>query len=412
MKRLAVMKNETRVGELWLDKQRRFVFRYDGQYLQMRNAYPLSISLPLQKAAFEKDASRSFFSNLLPEGDVRDLIARRLSVSPRNDFALLERIGGECAGAFSILPEGRGLETGGGYLPLSPDELEAMLAPSHRGPLLTARGELRLSLAGAQDKLPVFIREDDIFLTLGGMPSSHILKPRNRYFKNMVQNETFCMMLAQSVGLPATGVFIWKGDRNIAYVAERYDRVRHRDGSVSRLHQEDFCQAMGLAPDQKYESEGGPGLTDCFSLLQKISARPMVDRKRLMEWVIFNYLIGGADAHAKNISLLYQGGKIVLAPFYDLISTLVYPDLSPKMAMKIGKENRFKWLRERHWTRFAEGIGVKPGFLFSTAKSLSEKVVRKADEMSQRVSLKHGGESVIGDICNIVVKHANYLPRS
>ncbi len=97
---------------------------------------------------------------------------------------------------------------------------------------------------------------------------------------------------------------------------------------------------------------------------------------------------------------------------YDLISTLVYPDLSPKMAMKIGKENRFKWLREIHWTRFAEGIGVKPGFLFSTARSLSEKVVRKADEMSQRVSLKHGGESVIGDICNIVVKHANYLSRS
>ncbi|MCP4686909.1 MAG: type II toxin-antitoxin system HipA family toxin, partial [Desulfobacterales bacterium] len=393
MKRLTVVQDNARVGELWLDRRRRFVFRYDEKYLERRNARPLSLSLPLREAPFEKDAARPFFSNLLPEGDIRDTIARHHHVSPKNDFALLEKIGGECAGAVSILPEGARAETGEGYLPISPDELDEMIATRPRGPLLTAREESRLSLAGAQDKLPVFIKDGEFFLTMGARPSSHILKPRNRYFEDMIQNEAFCMALAKSVGLPAPDAFIWKGERNIAYVVERYDRKMHEDGTVSRLHQEDFCQAMGLSPDQKYESEGGPGLIDCFALLQKNSAHPLRDRKRLMEWVIFNYLIGGADAHAKNISLLYLSGKIVLAPFYDLVSTLVYPGLTSKMSMKIGKENRFKWLQERHWTRFALGIDVKPGFLFSTAAAMSKKAIKKAGGIGRRITSRFGGES-------------------
>ncbi|MEZ4526278.1 MAG: HipA domain-containing protein [Desulfobacterales bacterium] len=163
-----------------------------------------------------------------------------------------------------------------------------------------------------------------------------MVKPQNQYFKNMVQNEAFCMMLAKAAGLSVPSVFIHKGTRNALYIIERYDRIRHADGSVSRRHQEDFCQAMGPLSHQKYQSEGGPALADCFDLIRKNSAQPLIDRKRLMEWVIFNFLIGNADAHAKDISLLFHGSKVSPAPFYDLISTLVYPDLVPKMSMKIG----------------------------------------------------------------------------
>ncbi len=409
MKGPAVYVNETEAGKLWADEKQQFVFQYSPDYLRMPDSHPLSLPLPLQTAVFDGDRSRPFFSNLLPEGELRDIIAKIVQVSQKNDMALLKKIGGECAGAVSVFPEGIPPDSGGTYIPLSHEELESMTAGETRIPLLVSRRGLRLSLAGAQDKMPVFIKDGDFFLPSGNAPSSHIIKSRNRYFDDMVQNEAFCMMLAKAVGLPVPHVFICKNICNPVYVIERYDRMRHPDGNVSRIHQEDFCQAMGLLSRQKYQSEGGPGLTDCFDLLRKHSSRAMPDRKRLMEWVIFNYLTGNADAHAKNISLLYQGKKIYLAPFYDLVSTLVYPALIPKMSMKIGKENRFGFLQLRHWEGFAQGIDIKPAFLFSEAAEMAEKVKKESVKLADGFIPRYGGQKIIEGICDIIEKHAAFF---
>ncbi|MDM8550795.1 type II toxin-antitoxin system HipA family toxin [Desulfobacterales bacterium HSG2] len=407
MKKLQVFLNDRPVGILWSDKKRRLAFQYYWEYLGDPDAHPLSMSLPLREPPFGEDLARPFFSNLLPEGDIRTVIAKLVSVSEKNDMALLEKIGGECAGAVSVLPEGVVPDTKGEYIRISQDELDSMTEAQTGRPLLINRKELRLSLAGAQDKLPVFIKDGEYFLPTGNMPSSHIIKPRNRYFEGTVQNEAFCMKLAKAAGLPVPDCYIRKRGKSIAYVVERYDRAREPEQNISRIHQEDFCQAMGYLPGQKYESEGGPGLSDCFSLLQKFGTQPIADRKHFIEWVIFNFLIGNADAHAKNISLLFRYGKVCLAPFYDLMSTLVYPELSQKMSMKIGREGRYKWTRKRHWERFAKGIGVRPRIVFEIAESMADRLETESSDIAGAFVSQYGGEELVDKIRDTILKHTS-----
>jgi len=139
----------------------------------------------------------------------------------------------------------------------------------------------------------------------------------------------------------------------------------------------DLCQVLGCMPDQKYENEGGPGLSGCCQVLDMYSSQPILDKQALVKWVIFNYFIGNADAHGKNFSLIREiGGTIRLAPFYDLISTKVYPEISEKMAMKVGKETRFDWIMERQWQQMADQLDLKFTYLkkllVETAKCLKK----------------------------------------
>ena len=146
-------------------------------------------------------------------------------------------------------------------------------------------------------------------------------------------------------------------DRQFLLV-ERYDRVMDVSGEQHRLHQEDFCQALGVVPEMKYQNEGGPDLPQCFALVRRVTRPSAPQILRLFDYVIFNALIGNHDAHAKNFSLLYSGNHPVLAPFYDTLSTAVYPTLTPKMAMKIGSKYKFSELQARHWEQFVEAIGL------------------------------------------------------
>ncbi len=399
---LHLFKNDIKIGELYIDAKRAFVFCYDRNYLNSPDSHPISLSLPLQIAPFENDISRPFFSNLLPEGNVRDSIAKISQISKNNDFALLKKIGGECAGAVSLFQKGIRAKNVGKYIELSDKKLDSMISEKIKRPLMISHNNLRLSLAGAQEKLPVLFKNNRFFLPTGNLPSSHIIKPQNPYFFDSVQNEAFCMMLAKSVGINVESVFVWKTKKNIIYVINRYDREADETGNIKRIHQEDFCQALGFMPDQKYQSEGGPGLVDCFNLIQKNSIRPVVDRKQLMEWVIFNYLIGNADAHGKNLSILFKNGQIVLAPFYDLMSTLVYPELSNKMSMKIGRENRFKWIQKRHWEGFAIENNINTKYMFKAASQLSEKLNHSTDLIAKKIIPKYGGKVIIQKICSII----------
>lgn len=349
-----------RVGTLALIDGR-LNFCYTPAWLSNQNAVALSASLPLQAEPFDDRQTRPFFAGLLPEGQMRRLIAQQFQVSGQNDFALLDHIGGECAGAVTFLEPGQALPTATGNDDvqwLSEDEVIAILDELPRRPMLAGKDGLRLSLAGAQDKLPVVLDGARIGLPRGGTPSSHILKPAIHAVQDSVINEGFCMALAEAMQLkPAKSKVHRVQDRSFLLV-ERYDRLVDALGRRQRLHQEDFCQALGVVPEMKYQNEGGPDLAQCFDLVRRATRPSAPQVLRLLDYVIFNALIGNHDAHAKNFSLLYSGKAPVLAPFYDTLSTAIYSTLTPKMAMKIGSKYKFSEVQARHWEQFAEIVGL------------------------------------------------------
>jgi serine/threonine-protein kinase HipA len=363
------------VGRLWLDEKRRFCFQYDISWLE-KSCFPLSLSLPLRHEPYLDDESHPFFANLLPEEKMRGLIARNLGVSLHNDYGLLERLGGDCAGAVSLYPEsGEQNRTPGSYRQLSHDELNHIIGELPQRPLLAGDKGIRLSLAGAQKKLPVFYAEEHFHLGLDSAASNYIIKPPIEDLDGTVENESFCMALAEAVGLDVPRSFIHQHRNMRVFAIQRYDRT-DRDGKIKRLHQEDFCQALSIPPEFKYESEGGPSLAACFALLRKSSVRAGKDVLALLNWVIFNYLIGNSDAHGKNISLLLLPDGPALAPFYDQLSTRIYGHygLAEGLAMKIGGENDPKALRKKHWRQFAEEIGVKPQLVLTRIIDIAGKI--------------------------------------
>jgi serine/threonine-protein kinase HipA len=322
---------------------------------------------------------------------------------------LLEKIGGECAGAVSILPRGAEPVDRSGYRELDEEGLHKVLAELPKRPLLAGEKGIRLSLAGAQNKLPVFIDDKDkIYIAAGNSPSTHILKPPIPRIEESVENEAFCMALARRIQLPVADVVIRK-NQDTMLVVTRYDRERKKDGSVVRLHQEDFCQALGILPEQKYESEGGPSLERCFALLKEHSIRPAADQRALLGWVIFNVLIGNADAHAKNLSILLTDKGPRLAPFYDLLSTQVYPKLAERYAMKIGGENQPRWLHMRNWERFADGVSLKRSYVLGTIRSMAERIVSVAEPLAKSFDETHDGGKMVGKILELLRKRAATL---
>jgi serine/threonine-protein kinase HipA len=337
-------------------------FQYAGNWLSNPAAIPLSHSLPLRTEPFRRKECRGFFGGILPEQAQREMIARNLGISARNDYAMLERIGGECAGAVTFLPQGDAMpEQQYGYRELSDDQLTAILKELPRRPLLAGEKGIRLSLAGAQDKLAVCIQGSTISLPLGGAPSTHILKPNVERFEGVVFDEAFCMQLAAACALPAAGVQIRRVHEFDFLLVERYDRLK-RPGAVERLHQEDFCQALGIVSEQKYQKEGGPSLKQCFALLRDVSSAPVIDLARLLDAIIFNYLVGNNDAHGKNFSIVYYGSgedrQIRLAPLYDIVSTVQYPELSPDMAMRIGDEYSSEKVTLKNFEQLATDAGL------------------------------------------------------
>jgi serine/threonine-protein kinase HipA len=358
-------------------------FVYDPTYLQRLDAIKLSASMPLQKQEFDNTVTAPFFSGLLPDEGVRQRLAHYLGLSEKNTFALLKEIGGECAGAVSVYPEGLIINRNKKptYRILGGNEAAAILSSLDKKPLLAGDEDVRISGAGAQDKLMIALIDGKIAIPINHSPSTHIIKPAIKGFDDSVHNEFFCMKAAKAVNLPVPEVSIYWLDEKPYYLVERYDRKFNKDGSITRLHQEDFCQALHIPPEIKYENEGGPTLTQCFTLLdERIHSGAMAGRNKLtlLHGIIFNYLIGNGDAHGKNFSLLYEGDAESLAPFYDLLSTIVYGNVNKsKMAMKIQGHYKFKDIFGRHWVEFGKMLGFREDFtkrqIIHMGKNLEEK---------------------------------------
>ena len=360
MKVLIVYRTGEQVGRLEQDDDESLRFVYDPLWLKKAGAVALSRSLPLQDGPFSEKKTRPFFAGILPEEGPRRLIARILGISDRNDFALLERIGGECAGAVVLLPEGTHPVSSheSSIRHLSEQQLQQIVAELPKRPLMAGSAGIRLSLAGAQSKLPVVIHGDEIGLPLGDTPSTHILKPEPAGFPGLALNEWFCMTLAKSMGLHVAPIEFRVIGSTPCVLVQRYDRWTDEIGSTVRIHQEDFCQALGRPPERKYQAEGGPTVKDCVGLLREWSTAPALDVPAFVNGLLFNVLIGNADAHGKNFSFLYPNGDRRLAPLYDLVSTIAWPELSTHAAMKIGNCESINVFSSGDWKNMVKATGL------------------------------------------------------
>jgi serine/threonine-protein kinase HipA len=409
-RRLDVYLHEYLVGLLEQDDRGDINFQYAESWLAAPNTIPLSQSLPFRTEPFSRRECAGFFGGILPEGEKREVIARNLGVSARNDFAMLAEIGGECAGAVTFIPSGTGLPPeGNSYRLLTDAELAQTLRRLPRRPLLAGEEHMRLSLTGAQDKLAVRIDRDQLFLPLDGAPSTHILKPAIELYPGIVRNEWLCTKLARAVGLPAANVEM-RVVEEIDYLAvERYDRSQEAPAGLERIHQEDFCQAMGLIPENKYQAEGGPSFSTCVELLRQACTTPAVEILRFTDAFIFNFLVGNNDAHGKNFSLLYMGWpghplRTSLAPLYDLVCTGYYPQLSPRMAMKIGGEYRPDRVYPRHLEELAAQAKLNKSALKRRAAELARLTLSRLPDVTPQDRLAEEIAEFIRRRCQHVVE--------
>lgn len=396
------------VGILTQENTGQIVFAYHPEWLTHPEAMPLSLSLPLRVEPYLETQCRPYFAGLLPEGEQRQKLARIFNISARNDFALLDEIGGECAGAVSFVESGQPLvlPSSAHYRLLSRQDFAEILRQLPRRPLMAGDDGLRLSLAGAQSKLAVHSDSGLMFLPMGKI-STFIIKPSIPDYPDSVLNEAFCLTLAKSVGLHT--VDVWVGDaEGLPYLAiARYDRVKIQgkqpSGMLSenflRLHQEDFCQALGIPAEKKYQREGGPTFKQCFDLLRQASSLPAQDLKNLLDMVLFNLLVGNNDAHGKNFSLLQTPSSTRLAPLYDVLCTELYPDLASKMAMKFGGADKFKDIYFRHVERFAQDIGFSAAAVRQQLRTLSQTVLAKMETEKSYLNPPFGLPDLIATRC-------------
>lgn len=340
-----------------------YFFQYDTQWLQDERAFQLTPQFKLQLFPFRGDAVRTFFANLLPEGISLDEVLNQIYFHHASTLEIIAELGADLPGVLSVLPEGKVPDAQQKYSVLAKEELSYRInARVLKKPLLLSNGQTRMSLAGAQDKLGLRYdsKRDCFYDSVGGSPTTHIIKPDSRLerYKPSAINEYLCMKLAHELRLPVPPVNLVYVPETL-YVVERYDRVVV-DGKIVGLHQIDACQLLGVGADWKYERLGGfVSLKKIVNTLRelKLSGRDLLSVQR---WVMFNYLIGNSDAHAKNISLIVDHQGYALAPFYDLLCVQAYGDHD--LALFIGDESTYKAVGAHSWEAFCDdcGFGFKP----------------------------------------------------
>lgn len=304
----------------------------------------LSLNLPVVEKPFPNARTRAFLDGLLPEGETRATIAAEFNLLASDTFGLLRELGRDCAGALVVQPEELPAPTPATTLtaaPLSEDELIELVRGLRTRPLGVS-SRVRLSLAGVQDKLLLTRMPDGSWgQPIDGTPSTHILKPPHPAYRNTVENEAFCMRVAKYLGLPAAEVAITTIRGRKLLVVERFDRRIDASGTVTRVHQEDVCQALGIPPKDKYQEDGGPSLRKVAGVL--VNAADPSSLETLLRAVTLNVALGNADAHGKNFALLHVDGQTrQMAPIYDVMSTLAYESdgVTTHMAMYVDSIQR------------------------------------------------------------------------
>jgi serine/threonine-protein kinase HipA len=379
------------------------------------NKASLSASLPPREAPFTPSESAPFFEGLLPEGVVRAAVAEKLRLSEADGFAMLRALGADCAGAVSVLPEGQRPEAPSPQepRPISEGQLAALLTDLPRDPLgIDSEPDgVRLSLGGVQDKLVLIRLPSGRFALPGkGAPSTCLLKPEHSRYEGLAINEAFCMATAAAAGNDVAKTELVEVNATRCLYVERFDRSRNAKGRIFRLHQEDVCQALGVLPTAKYEANGGPSISDVVQLFRRLgSPRAALDVNAFVKAVLTSFLLGNSDAHGKNFALLYDPiTSVRLAPLYDIVSTVVYPDLTQRMAMEIGGEEDPREVNMESWERLGVDSGLG-GSLSKFVRRWSVEVLAGAEACRQRAADEGWHHAVIDAIVEVCRERASRL---
>ena len=449
MDELMVLMDGRQMGHL-TQKQGRLAFTYSDDWRGAEGAYPLSTSMPLISKEHGHKEVTAFLWGLLPDNEqVLQRWARSFQVSARNPFALLSHVGEDCAGAVQFVGKDR-VTT---FVEETGDNAVEWLTEKEIGRRLTAlkqdagagrspRDTGQFSLAGAQPKTALYFDGKKWGIPHGRMPTTHILKPPTDEFDGFAENEHLCLQLAAALGLQTAKSAVRTFDGATAIVIERYDRRKVTDivadrlktaevldtqarasGSINvadrlrqkaasireqgrllsetspvpvlRVHQEDFCQALSILPVDKYQNQGGPGPNEMIAHLRTHAASPedsARDVLRLVDAQIFNWLIGGTDAHGKNYSILIgAGGRIRLAPLYDIASILAYAEHDPRkvnLAMKIGDEYRLSRITGSEWLKFAAANKLEQDLILERIRSLGKALPDTLSDAIRNMRLK------------------------
>ncbi len=399
-------------GRLRRDSFGHIGFRYDPDWLS-GGGFAISQTLPLGAGEFtaEQGVAHRFFANLLPEGGFRERVVRDLKISD-TDFNLLRAIGGECAGALSVLPVERKPLTQHSYRPINDEELADIV--SQRGQPYSWPGEKRprFSLAGAQNKFPILVREGKYLLPREESPSSHILKFEIAEYRNVPAYETFTTLLARAVGLPVVNIELRSANSIHYTITKRYDRFLSDEGEVLRAHQEDFCQALGYGHEKKYQEDGGPSFAQCFGMLRDVSSDPATDLPHLLRWQIFNVLAGNSDGHVKNLSLLYKdNGEVLLAPFYDLVCTRAIERIDHHLALSVGKERNPGIIVRRHWEEMAGQCDIRPRYLLGLVQEVAAQLFENLVLTRTFFEEQFGEYPALQRIEQVVIKQCKRVTR-
>jgi serine/threonine-protein kinase HipA len=374
-------------------------FRYDPRWLATSNAFPVSLRMPLSAAEIGPEALLPWLANLLPEDGTLLQVGRNLGVAPQDVLGLILRIGRDTAGALSIgAPEGADGQAGYRIVPTEAD-LERIIDELPAKPFLAGEEGVAMSLAGGQDKLPVAIVEDRVAIPVYGAPSTHILKPDNPRLWGSVFNEAFCLDLARRLGLSAASAITGRAGARAYLLVARFDRAVHANRWL-RLHQEDFCQALGRPPAAKYERNQsglpGPGLVDMIALARRhLTSDSLL---ALGDAAVFNILIDNVDSHAKNYAILWRGPRPRLAPLYDLMCGGVWPNLTCNPPQTIGGQARGDHIMRRHWQRFASAAQLGPAQLIRRVRELGNATLTAIPAAVAAVRAMPAGDHPILDL--------------
>ena len=408
---LDVWINGRLAGQLLKEPGGAISFTYHPSWLDWEHRFPVSLSLPLRSAPWRGEPVVAVFDNLLPDNpDIRRKVAERFGAAGPDAYSLLEEIGRDCVGAMQFLPEGEqpgALDNLEGT-PLDDAQIETDLANLGKAPLgLDPEQGFRISIAGAQEKMALLLRDGQWMRPIGTTPTTHILKPEIGAIRTAggeidlsasVDNEHYCLVLLEQFGLPVARTSIETFGRRRVLVVERFDRELRQDGRMLRLPQEDCCQALGVPPSRKYQStvEGhrnGPGVVDIMKLLQGSDA-PNEDREAFFRSQVIFWLIGATDGHAKNFSVFLQpGGGYRLTPFYDVLTAQPVFDRNQirhkdfRLAMSVGNSNHYRVLdiTGRHFVETGRKAGLGPTIIGRVMRQVLERAGAAPGEALERM---------------------------
>jgi len=367
---MQVLLNGRLVGALHLAGSGAISFTYDPEWLAWEHAMPISLSLPLREERHQGGPVIAYLENLLPDNQaIRERVAARVRAGGTDAWHMLEKIGRDCVGALQFvsgdIPEMGALEGE----PVTKAQIADMLRNLASAPLgLKEDDDFRISIAGAQEKTALLRHEGEWIRPSGMTPTTHIFKtqlgvlPGGIDLSDSVENEFFCMSFCRAMGMDVAEVEIVDFEDVRSLVVTRFDRRWAKDGRLIRLPQEDFCQALSVPPSQKYQMDGGPGITEGIGLLAG-SDDPEADQRAFFRSQVLFWLLGATDGHAKNFSIALRPRGFRMTPLYDVLSAQKAVDDGQirqnrmRLAMAVDRHYRINEVVPRHFLQAGKAAG-------------------------------------------------------